>query len=221
MAEQARDKAKPRGLVEVFHSKGTPVLVKSEPYTLPSGKTGYRKIDLQFEDGQLLGKQVIENIILNAGKDRIVESIAEGSIYKVSRMAIGDRGTLASDSTVPKVPDPLTTTGLYNEIYRADVEDSVLNIGLPGVHEIQFVKTFSAVDIPVTSFSNQAEPVVNEVGLVMIDISNPSGEDRPPVAAPNPVSSDEIVFSLRTFKSVPFEAANEIAVTIRYTIFVE
>ena len=74
---------------------------------------------------------------------------------------------------------------------------------------------------PITAFSNQANPIVNEVGLVMADLFGGNPLPRAPVAAPDPPDADEEVFSIRTFKSVPFEAANEIAITIRYTIFIE
>jgi len=105
-------------------------------------------------------------------------------------------------------------------VYRADIDAVVLNVGTPTVHEALFVKTFSAVDVPITSFSNQAVPVINEVGLITADlISLPL--PRPPVAAPAAPPADEKLFSIRTFKSVPFESANQIAVTIRYTVFVE
>ena len=134
-------------------------------------------------------------------------------------MAIGDRGTIPSDPTVPKVPTS-DLPGLYNEVYRDDIDGASLDVGTPGVHEVQFVKTFDAATVPITAFSNQAAPVINEVGLVTFDFSA-GALPRPPVAAPDAPPADEVVFSLRTFKSVPFEAANEISVTIRYTIFIE
>jgi hypothetical protein len=55
----------------------------------------------------------------------------------------------------------------------------------------------------------------------MADLLGGAPLPRPPVAAPNTPDADESMFSIRTFKSVPFEAANEIAVTIRYTIYIE
>jgi hypothetical protein len=133
---------------------------------------------------------------------------------------MGDRGTIPSDPTVPKVP-VATMSALYNEVYRADAEAVVLDVGTPTVHEVKFVKTFSAVAIPITSFSNQAKPVINEVGLIMINPALPPPLPRPDVAAPDDPPADEVLFAIRTFKSVPFEASNDISVTIRYTIFIE
>jgi hypothetical protein len=160
------------------------------------------------------------NIILNVGKDRIIESLTTGFVRTIARMAIGDRGTIPSDPTVPKVPTS-DMTALYNEVYRDDIDTTVLNIGLPTTHEVKFTKVFSSLDVPITSFSNQANPVVNEVALVMADLFGGNPLPRPPVAAPDAPDVDEELFSIRTFKSVPFEAANEIAITVRYTIFIE
>jgi hypothetical protein len=134
-------------------------------------------------------------------------------------MAVGDRGTIPQDSTVPKVPVDTQTT-LYNEVYRADVDAVVLNVGTPTTHEVKFIKSFSSLIIPITAFSNQAAPVVSEVALITVD-TGVTPLPRAPVAYPTLPDADEKMFSIRTFKSVPFEAANEISVTIRYTIYIE
>jgi len=177
--------------------------------------------DLDFSScKQFLGHQKLENIILDIGKDKIIESITTGFINTVARMAIGDRGALPSDQTVPKVPTS-DLPGLYNEVYRDDVDAVILDIGTPEKHEVKFIKTFSAVDIPLTSFSNQSAPIINEVSLITADLLAGNPLPRPPVSAPNIPDADEEFFSLRTFKSVPFEAANEISITIRYTIFID
>lgn len=214
------DSFKPRGMVEVFTTVGKPVLKNlgghmPNKLDIPVCRLG----ELDFSTCKLIDKQVIENIILQLGKDKVIESLTTGFINTIARMAIGDRGALPADQTVPKVPtDDLTS--LYNEVYRADVDAVILDIGA-GKHEVKFIKTFSAVDVPVTSFSNQAAPLVNEVSLITADLLSGNPLPRPPVAAPNEPDADEEFFSLRTFKSVPFEAANEIAITIRYTIFID
>jgi len=213
---------KPRGLVEVFATVGSPKLVnlrghRPNKLAIPSYMGG----DLDFSScKQFLGHQKLENIILDIGKDKIIESITTGFINTVARMAIGDRGALPSDQTVPKVPTS-DLPGLYNEVYRDDVDAVILDIGTPEKHEVKFIKTFSAVDIPLTSFSNQSAPIINEVSLITADLLAGNPLPRPPVSAPNIPDADEEFFSLRTFKSVPFEAANEISITIRYTIFID
>ena len=84
-----------------------------------------------------------------------------------------------------------------------------------------FISTFSAVDVALTAYTNPSSPVVNEVGMVIIDPTASSGITRGPVTAPTAPPSDEVVMSIRTFKSVPFEIANDVSITIRYTIFME
>lgn len=206
-----------KGRMELFATRGRPRVSFSDP--VPGIPGAYRSHHIDIEDGKLLQHLDILNILVNQGKDAVIESLASGTILVMARMAIGDRGTIPSDSTVPKIPVS-TMTGLYNEIYRADFDGLVLNVGTPSAHEIKFIKTFSAADVPITSFSNQALPVINEVGIVMADLSA-IPLPRVPVAAPNPPPADEKVFAIRTFKSIPFEVSNDISVTIRYTIFIE
>lgn len=210
----------PRGRVEVFTSRGAPKLNPKDPIAnKPGFPAVYKSCDIDFSEVPLLDQFERENIIFNQGKDRVIESLTTGFINVIARMAVGDRGTIPSDSTVPKVPTA-DLTGLYNEVYRDDVDATVLDVG-NSKHEVKFIKTFSALVIPEASFSNQANPVVNEVGLITADLLGGEALPRDPVAAPDSPDSDESVFSLRAFKSVPFEAANEISITIRYTIYIE
>jgi hypothetical protein len=180
----------------------------------------YRDATIDLSKCNVLHTEVLNNIIFNQGKDRVITSLTTGFIRTIARMAVGDRGTIPSDSTIPKVPVS-TMTALYDEVYRSDVDVVTLNVGTPTVHEAKFIKTFSALTIPLTSFSNQANPVVNEVGLVTCDLLSGTPLPRPDIAAPTANLADEELFSIRCFKSVPFEAANEIAITIRYSIYIE
>jgi len=217
---QIKEPLKLKGKIEVFVSKGKPVIEFVDPLPSKYGTPLYRAINIDLEKTTLVESFSAENIILNIGKDKAIQAMVDGSVNPIGRMAIGDRGTIPSDSSVPKVPVETMTT-LYNEVYRADYDGVTLDVGVtPTVHEARFVKTFSATEIPIAAFSNQAKPVVNEVALVTY---NPSiqGLPRAAVWAPNTPMSDEALFSIRTFKSVPFEAANEISVTIRYTIFIQ
>lgn len=218
---QMRDGLKPQGRVELFVTKGRPKLTNFDPVpTRPGFPKIYRDHNLDFKNCVELENQDIKNIILNQGKDIVIQSLTTGFINVLARMAIGDRGTIPSDPTIPKVPTA-TMTALYNEVYRDDCDSTVLNVGTPTVHEAKFIKIFSSTIIPVTSFSNQANPVVNEVALISADLLGGNPLPRAPVAAPGTPDADEKLFSIRTFKSVPFAAANEISITIRYTIFIE
>ena len=217
MLEMA-DRLNPKGLVEVFVTKGKPRLINGSMLPSRRGIHRYRSCEIDMKECQLLDYFKQENIILNQGKDRVVETIGSGFFNLIARMAIGDRGALPTDQTIPKVPTS-DMTGLYNEVYRDDVQSTVLDIGTPNTHNIKFIRIFSALDVPITSFSNQANPLVNEVALIMID-PDEAPLPRPPVTAPDSPDADERAFSIRTFKSVPFQAENEISVTIRYTIYI-
>lgn len=164
-----------------------------------------------------------KNIILWQGDAEVIRTISVISPSTkpriLTRMAIGDQGTIPADSTVPKVPTA-DLTGLYHEIYRSDITATTLTTS-GSTNQCQFVTTFAAIDVPLTSFSNPSQPRLNEVGMVIIDPTAVAGIVRPPVAAPTAPPADEILFSIRTFKSIPFEAANDVTVTVRYTIFLQ
>lgn len=217
---QVKEKIKPRGRVEVFVTKGKPKIIPGELISNLRGHKVYRSAEIDFSNTKVISKEVVENIIVNAGKDMMIEGLTTGFGKVVARMAIGDRGTIPSDSTIPKVP-LATMDALYNEVYRDDLDTTVLDIGTPTTHEAKFIKTFSALDINISAFSNQSNPVVNEVGLIMADLLAGNPLPRPPVEAPNSPDADEELYAIRTFKSVPFEAANEISITFRYTVFIE
>jgi hypothetical protein len=217
-----KDALNMQGYVEVFVTSGLTApsqFINSMPSRMAEDPEAARAW-VELEGGKLFDCFGGKNIIVDTGKDKVIEALVAGSINQIGRMAIGDRGTLPSDSTVPKVPTG-TMTALFNEVYRKNIDASTLNIGTPGVHEVKFTASFDAVDVPISSFSNQTQPVVNEVALVTFDQGVADLSTRGPVASPNTPSADEKMFSMRTFKSVPFEASNEISVTIRYTIFID
>jgi hypothetical protein len=209
----------PQGKVEIIVTKGLPKIIRGKLIQEFPVKV-YDSAEIVYNEKDLVYSTEIKNIILNTGKDSVINSLTTGTIKTACRMAIGDRGTIPSDSTVPKVPTA-DMMGLYNEVYRSDIDTTILNIGTPTVHEVKFIKTFSALTVPLTAFSNQANPIVNEVGLVLGDLISGNPLPRADVAVPATPDADEVIMAIRTFKSVPFEAANEISITIRYTIFIE
>lgn len=197
--------------------------MKTRDYFNPSKNNDGFKIKgfaefLVYEKGKLVDRFCQKNIILNQGKAEVIQGLTTGTNRVLARMAIGDRGALPSDSTVPKTPEA-SRTGLYAEVYRQDVEVTSVTTE-DDTNQILLVTTFRAVDIPVTAYSDQTNPVVNEVGPVIVDLISGDPLPRPSIAAPNAPDADEALFAMRTFKTVPFEAANETAVTVRYTIFI-
>lgn len=212
-------KLSPKGRVEVFTTRGAPRLVYGERVRTRKGlPPHYLSVDIDTSNVELLSKEDIMNIVVNTGKDTVIRALASGAVDVIARMAMGDRGALPSDSTVPKTP-VASSTSLYHEVRREDVDAVVVDVG-SDKHEVKFIKTFSSVGIPLTAYSNQASPVVNEIALITAD-PEALPFPRNPVNAPGAAPSDEKMFSIRTFKSVPFDAANEIAITIRYTIFID
>lgn len=197
---------RPKGKVEFFITKGSPAINQVNG-------------DIDFSNCEIIDSFTKMNIVVSDGKNKIIQSFLSGNIKKICRMAIGDRGTIPSDPTVPKTPTEDRTT-LYNEVFRSDI-DSTIATTTDTVHEIKFIKTFSAASIPISSFSNQSSPAVNEVGLIMADLISGAPLPRPDISAPASPDADESLFSIRCFKSVPFESANDISITIRYTIFIE
>lgn len=198
--------------------------MKSKQYFTPTPRDregmkvrGFVEIDVT-QNGELIQKICSKNIILNLGKSEVIQSLTSGTNRILARMAIGDRGALPSDPTVPKTPDA-SQTSLYAEIYRQDVDVTSITTQ-DDVNEILLVSTFKAVDIPLSAYSDQTNPVVSEVGLIMIDQITGAPLPRVPIAAPNDPDADEALFAMRTYKTVPFESANETAVTVRYTIFI-
>lgn len=169
-----------------------------------------------YKKGELVERICNHNIVLNQGKKEIIEGLSTGTVKLLSRMSIGDRGALPSDRTRPKIPEA-SRTGLYAEIYRKDIE--VLSTTTEGsTNEMLMVATFRAADVPITSYSDQNDPSVNEVGIIMADVITGAPLPRSSVFAPQVPPEDEVMVAMRTFKTVPFEAAQETAITIRYTL---
>lgn len=197
--------------------------MNSRGYYNPSnGKEGFNLKGfaeiIVYQKGKEVDRFCQRNIILNQGKAEVIKGLTSGTNRVLARMAIGDRGALPSDTTVPKTPEA-SRTGLYAEVYRQDVEVTSITTE-DDTNQVLLVSTFRAVDIPITAYSDQTNPVINEVGPVIVDLIGGDPLPRTPVASPNAPDSDEALFAMRTFKTVPFDAANETAVTVRYTIFI-
>jgi hypothetical protein len=172
-----------------------------------------------YQKGKLVEVLEEKNIILWQGRAELIKTVSttSPSLYQrvINRMVIGDLGTIPADSQVPKIPTA-DLGGLYHETYRKDISAKNIVTTL-GENYCQYTATFNAIDVPLAAFSNPTAPRVNEVGLVFIDPQ--VAIVRPDISAPNVVPSDEVVASIRCFKSIPFEAANDVSVTVRYTLY--
>ncbi|NBO09793.1 MAG: hypothetical protein EBV30_10760 [Actinobacteria bacterium] len=180
-----------------------------------------------YRNGELFDHQDVHNIILYTGNAEIIRTLSVVSPTTqpriINRMCIGDQGTIPADPTVPKVPTK-NLTSLFHEIYRKDVDSRELSVnsGVDGsVNQCRFVAQFNAVDVAMSAYANPSQPRVNEVGLVFVNPVSENGLIRTPVTSPDVPPSDEVVLSIRCFKSIPFEVANDVTVTIRYTLYME
>jgi hypothetical protein len=174
---------------------------------------GLIEIIYQDKNGKIILIQK-DNIVLEAIKKKVIDSFYTGSINKIFRMAIGDNGTITGDPFTPKIPAE-TDTGLYHEVYRKDIDwPPIID---PGGKKITFQGTFQSIDIPSTSWMNAAQQRINEALLVAGDGVLGGGD----VWAPNLPDADEFAIAKRTFKSISFEAALDMIITIKWSLFIE
>jgi len=220
-----KDPLSPKGQLELFVTRGKPNLILSQrvanPYNIPL----YSSCDIDFSGCEILDSLKQQNRIVNKGKDAVIESLTTGMVKTLARLAIGSEGTNPTDQTIAKQPEA-SRTELYHEVGRSDAEAIILNTGTESIHQVRLVKTFSAVNWlgHMGAFSNQANPVVNEVGLIMVNLAEaplPRDDNFGPYVGSNHPKTDEVLFAIRTHKSVPFEASGDISITIRYTIYIE
>jgi hypothetical protein len=204
---------------------------REDPRAKDGDKLGLKgKVEIfAYRNGELFDYQEQHNIILYQGNTEIIRTLSTVSPSTapriINRMCVGDQGTIPSDPTVPKVPTKdlptlIGTRGLYHEVYRKDVDSRTITLS-GAVNECKFIATFDAADVALSAYSNPSQPRVNEVGLVIIDPVSAGGLVRSPVTAPDAPPTDEVIMTIRTFKSIPFESANDVTVTIRYTIYME
>jgi len=136
----------------------------------------------------------------------------EGGIF---RMAIGDNGTEPGQLYTPKIPDASwdARTSLYHEVYRNDIAA----FSTPTYNSMRFVGTFNSTGIADASYDLSAQ-VINEAALIAGDGALTAGGD--PKQHGTGVDADEVMFSTRTFNSVPWGNGDDITITITWTISV-
>jgi hypothetical protein len=92
-----------------------------DPANLLEGKVEI----LAYKRGELFYHEELKNIILFQGQAEIIRALSVISPATtprvITRMVVGDQGTIPSDPTVPKVPAK-DMTGLFHEVYRKDIE---------------------------------------------------------------------------------------------------
>jgi len=130
------------------------------------------------------------NIIVALGRIRVAELLTGVSTAFVNRMAVGDGGCPQTDLLIPIVPT-LTDVALAHELKRNPVSSATV-IG----QTLVFVATFLTASLTPIDFINPANQVINEAGMF---------------------ASDDVLFSRKTFPSIPFSPADRVGVIAEWT----
>jgi hypothetical protein len=162
-----------------------------------------------------------KNFIVDVGvtglRDILIGTNGGGFAGSIFRMAVGDGGTPASELFNPKLPDSTWPgrTALYHEILRQDV--SVFS--RPTSASMTFVGNLRSVDVDPTSYSLAAR-VINEASLILGDGVLTVGGDKIQInkVPPDTADADEVMLSTRTFKSASFDSAEDVTITITWTL---
>lgn len=198
----------------------SPVTPKVPTKNLPQviNTTGlYHEVYRQDIDSNIIttnnGVTLTPTCVLNAGSTVVsttdTSALAAGMSVSGTYIPTGDViGAILSSTQFTIGPNPPTQSS----------PSEVLTIS-GAANQVQFQTEFDASAVPISAFTNPSSPVVNEVGLVLINPAATAGIARTPVIAPATPPSDEVVMSIRCFPSIPFTVANDVSITIRYTIY--
>lgn len=170
--------------------------------------------DVLYDD-----KNFIVDLGLTTVKNMLLGVAGGGISASVFRMAIGDGGVPAGELFNPKQPDATwpARTGLFHEVLRQDIAAW----SSPTSNSARFVGSFSSVDVDASSFS-LAELVINEAALIIGDGTLTVGGDKKQInkTPPDTVDADEKLLAMRTFKSTPFDPAEDVTITVEWTLTV-
>lgn len=184
---------------------------------------GHLRVERQAKGGPLELVHDSKNFIVDAGltgvRDILIGVNGGGFTGSIFRMAVGDGGTPPSELFNPRLPDATwpAKTALFHEVLRQDI--SVFST--PTTDSMRFVGSFNSTSVDPTSFSVSAK-VINEAALILGDGVLTIGGAKKQVnkAPPDVLDADERMMSMRTFKSASFDPAEDVTITIRWTITV-
>lgn len=180
---------------------------------------GHIRVERQVRGGPLELVHDSKNFIVDGGitavRDVLIGVNGGGYYGSVFRMAVGDGGVPPAELFNPKLPDatwPARTT-LFHEVIRQDI--SVFDT--PTFASMRFVGSFNSVDVDDTSYSLAAK-VINEAALIIGDGVLTVGGDKKQVnkTPPDSIDADEVMMSMRTFKSASFDPAEDVTITITW-----
>jgi len=141
------------------------------------------------------------NIIVNTGRERVLELVGGLSTKPFNRMGIGDDGVSALDILVPIAPT-IHDTDLNHRLTTEAVSSiTVGQEGTPSQWYIRYIHTFTALDYlgtPTLNWKDPAKMVINEAGIF---------------------TSDNVMLARKTFASIPFDPTTNVAIQFTWDIF--
>lgn len=163
------------------------------------------------------GKNFIVDVGVSAARDLLLGASGGGINGSIFRMAVGNGGAVLGSPLTPKLPDETwpARTALFGEVIRQDVSA----FSKPSDTGARFVGTFNSTGIAEASFGGDDE-VINEAALIIGDGVLSVDKDPKEVRNGDIVDADEVLFSMRTFKSAPFARAEDVTIQITWTITV-
>ena len=187
------------------------------------GLVGHIRVERQVRGGELELVHDSKNFIVTAGitaiRNLLIGTNGGGYGGSIFRMAVGDGGVPPAELFNPKLPDATwpARTALYHEILRQDI--SVFTT--PTTASMRFVGSFNSVGIDPSGYSLAAK-VVNEASLIIGDGVLTPGGDKKQISKtiPDVVDADEVMMSTRTFKSTSFDDAEDVTISVTWTITV-
>lgn len=182
---------------------------------------GHIRVERQAADGSRELVHDSPNFIVDGGvtaiRDALIGTNGSGFLGSIFRMAIGDGGVPPGELFNPKLPDATwpARTALFHEMLRQDI--SVFET--PTSASMRFTTNFNSTDITPTSYS-LSDKVINEAALIIGDGVLTIGGDKKRVQDGDTPDADEVMVSMRTFKSASFDEAEDVTVTIVWTLTV-
>lgn len=197
--------------------------VKPDPKLEGFRLQGHIRVERQVAGGPRELIHDSKNYIVDAGitgiRDILIGVVGGGFTGSIFRMAVGDGGVPAGELFNPKIPDATwpARTGLFHEVIRQDIS----TFTTPTTTSMRFVGSFNSVDVDLSSFS-LSDLVINEAALILGDgVLTVGGDQKQPnKTPPDTIDSDEVMFSMRTFKSAAFDPSEDVTITISWTITV-
>lgn len=183
------------------------------------GFRGEIKVECFDRDGKLISRHEDKNFIVDLGKETVIDILSgtAAATSQIFRMSLGDSGTLSGQPFVPKTADATwpSRTGIFHEVYRKPIG----TITQPTAQSMKFQTSFASADVDISSFSTSPY-YVNEAALV-ISPTSVTGDEEINKTPPDTPAADQYMFSMRTFKSQPFDPADTLTLAITWTIFIQ